>query len=304
MKTLFLILLFLLGCKKDSDSGVRVAITVDDIPASGIETEGVSREQILSGVLEAFRKNSVPRAFGFMNGLVLENQAARYEIMKKWKAEGHLIGNHTYSHFDYGKTSFDDFRKDLERNETFLLDFSTDISEVKTFRFPFLQEGETQEKRYAIREYFQKRGYRNAQVTIDFHDWAFLEPYARCKKAKDSGGVWKIRELYLEHAKKSFEFSISASKVIWGNRDIPHILLIHLNGPTSEWIGDVLEGFRKQGVTFIDPIEAIKDKLYDEDTSFWGTVGKSFIHQALESRKIPGQIQEEVPWDALNKLCN
>ena len=39
---------------------------------------------------------------------------------------------------------------------------------------PFLHEGETLEKREAVRRYLAEHRYAIAEVTIDAHDWACL----------------------------------------------------------------------------------------------------------------------------------
>ncbi len=48
------------------------------------------------------------------------------------------------------------------------------------FRYPYLREGETLEKRHAVATLLKDRGYRVAQVTLNFDDYAYNDPYTRC----------------------------------------------------------------------------------------------------------------------------
>jgi len=51
----------------------------------------------------------------------------------------------------------------------------------KFFRFPFLHEGDSYEKRNAVRQYLHERKYQLAPVTIDSNDWAWTaRPSATC----------------------------------------------------------------------------------------------------------------------------
>jgi hypothetical protein len=47
-------------------------------------------------------------------------------------------------------------------------------------RYPYLNEGDTFEKHREVHTWFKTNHYRVAEVTMDFEDWAWNEPYARC----------------------------------------------------------------------------------------------------------------------------
>ena len=73
------------------------------------------------------------------------------------------------------------------------------------FRFPFLREGETLGKRRAIRRYLRANGYRIAQVTIDFEDWSWNEPYAYCLDKGDARSISWLKTTYLRNAVDQLE---------------------------------------------------------------------------------------------------
>lgn len=62
-------------------------------------------------ILDALKKHNVPAVF-FVVGTYIENNP---ELVKRMVSEGHLVGNHTYSHPDMSKiASFDAFEKELK----------------------------------------------------------------------------------------------------------------------------------------------------------------------------------------------
>jgi len=57
------------------------------------------------------------------------------------------------------------------------------------FRFPCLHEGDTPEKRLAVTRFLADQGYRVAEVTMSFDDWAYNDPYARCLAKNDLAAI-------------------------------------------------------------------------------------------------------------------
>lgn len=66
-------------------------------------------------ILDALKKHNVKATF-FLVGNYFETQP---ELVKRMVAEGHTVGNHTYSHPDMSKISNEEsFRAELQKNET------------------------------------------------------------------------------------------------------------------------------------------------------------------------------------------
>lgn len=281
----------------------RLALTFDDLPSSGVENPTMSRKEISDRIIRTLKDHKITKTYGFINGITLEHQVERYQILNDWKNAGQLFGNHTYSHFDYAAKSFEEFRKDIERNEPFLIDFAKTIEELKVLRLPYLQEGENNDKRYALRAYLKKREYVISQVTVDFHDWAFSEPFVRCSVKKDASSLKALKELFLSQAMKHLAFARRATKVIWGNRDVPQILLLHYNSVTATWLDELLTKIRETHWKIIPADVASRDPLFKEDTTFVGPSGKSFLLQAVETRKIKSVEPIEDVNDQLDRFC-
>ncbi len=72
---------------------------------------------------------------------------------------------------------------------------------------------------------------------------------------------------------------------------------------TGAYLQDLLREYKLMGVKFIPAREAIRDSFYDEDTTFVGKSGKTFILQAQETRKIKFRPVPAIPESVLSSLC-
>ena len=291
-----------LGTKALADN---IAITFDDLPSAGDEVFNMSKKQISDLIIANLKKEKFRDVYGFMNGKLAVNMAERLNILKDWKTAGFSLGNHTYSHLSYSKHTPEEFINDIEKNESVLIDFASDIKELKLLRLPYLEEGNTKEKRYALRSYLSKRGYRIAQVTIDFKDWSWQPPLSRCLKLGKSEKIQELKEHYLRSAINNYRSMKKISMIIWGMKEIKHILLLHFNAPSALWLPDLIQAFKKEGAKFIGAKAAIQDPFFDEDTTYVSEVGQNYIMQAMDSRKIkvePNLVpQDEQLW--LSQQC-
>ena len=64
--------------------------------------------------------------------------------------------------------SIDDFKVELLKTDSIIRSYDNFIP---LFRFPYLKEGNTEEKIFGIRNVLKKHGYKNGYVTIDASDW-------------------------------------------------------------------------------------------------------------------------------------
>lgn len=96
--------------KEEDMDGRKIAITFDDGP------HPYYTEQLLDGLQERGAK-----ATFFLMG----KQAEAYpELVLRMQAEGHLIGNHTYSHMQLGKNNREKFKAELVKTNELLLEIT------------------------------------------------------------------------------------------------------------------------------------------------------------------------------------
>lgn len=234
------------------------AVTLDDGPHLN-QTPLMSPQERNRAMLDALAKHKVQAALF----ITVQNGAARPEglaLARAWGEAGHYVGNHTMTHLDLNKADVT-----LEKYQQEILACDKVIRELpgyrKWFRFTYLREGNTPEKRDGMRTFLKEQGYRNAYVTLDTSDWRFdgklREVLARDPKADIS----PIKRLYLDHLWQRAEAYRALALKLQG-RDIPQMLLLHHNLANALWLDDVLAMFREKGWRAVSPEVAYTDPIY------------------------------------------
>lgn len=277
MKT-FLILAL---CGFGALASIKVAITVDDLPTHAALPPRVTRVDVAKKMLSVLKKHKVNEAYAFINVGKVEQQGEPYEVLKLWQEAGYSFGNHSYLHEDLHTTEAAKFIESIQKNEPMLKKLSLK-NNWRYFRYPFLREGDTLQKRNAIREYLKKQGYTIAQVTIDFEDWSWNNPYARCMSKKDLKSVAWLEKTYLHNATDMLERAEKLSNALF-KRSIAHILLLHIGAFDAEMLDSLLTLYEARGVEFISLEEAAKDVVYKFDPGVTGKWGSEFTYQVLKA---------------------
>src|SRR3979490_1857369 len=149
----------------------QLAMTMDD-PRLKLESN-LRWPEANSPTLKALENHNVRAAFFVCGMRVDESDGSK--LLSAWDHAGHLICNHSYSHKFYGEqTSYADFAVDFLKNEKVIAPYH---NRTALFRFPFLKEGDTAEKRDRFRMLLKERGYHVGHVTIDASDWYVSQRY-------------------------------------------------------------------------------------------------------------------------------
>ncbi len=288
------------------ESEIEMAITVDDLPATGSDHPELNHFQAAVKMIETFKKHGVQEVYGFVNGINMKPTAERSKILTMWKAAGFKLANHTYSHFSLSKSLAEDFIENIERNEVVLVDYASNIEELKIFRYPFLEEGTSKEKRNLVRNYLLNRKYKIAQVTLDFEDWGWEPAYNRCSKAKNQKALDEIKKTFLLSAKENLKNSLEEVKKLYGpKRKVKHILLLHLTNTTADYLDELLDFYKKENVRIISLEEAMTDPIYKDDPGVASSSGATFLEQVKNSKGYSwaSSRQHARPEQMLEKVC-
>lgn len=252
MKRLLLVLLLGLPALAPAQ---EIAITVDDLPVHSALPPGETRLSVAERMIAALKDAKIPEPYGFVNaGPIAENPALQ-AVLTVWRAAGFPLGNHTWSHANLDKLSAADFEVEITRNEAAL----RDSPDWHWFRYPFLIEGSDPAKRAEIRRFLKDRGYRIAAVTMNFSDYRWNEPYARCMAAHDEAGVAELERLYLGAARQAADDARRLSP------NIAYVLLMHVGAFDARVMPKLLAQYRQQGFRFITLPEA--ERHYDDSVT-------------------------------------
>jgi peptidoglycan-N-acetylglucosamine deacetylase len=281
----------------------EVAITVDDLPVHGDLPAGMTRAEIAKKMIEAFKAKGVPGVYGFVNAknIGANGDTEQDSVLKIWAGSGFPLGNHTFSHIDLNSASVQAFEDEIVANES-VLQGLMGSRDWHWFRYPFLHEGDTLEKRHATRKYLADHGYKIAQVTLDFADYAWNNPYARCVAKQDTQSIEWLKTSYLQTAKDDIALDRKLSVMLFG-RDIKYVLLMHIGALDSILLPDLLDLFKKEGFDFVSLEEAEKDPAYQSDPDAALLHGGTLLEQLTEAKHLKYPPHPDRPMDKLDAVC-
>jgi len=279
----------------------KVAITMDDLPVNGMLPPGVTRAETTKNVLAILKKRHVPPVYGFVNAKKLEGNADAAEALKLWAA-AEPVGNHTYAHMDLEQNTAEAFEREIEENEPAL-----ELLEAKDnwhwLRYPYLREGDTVEKRRAVRAYLKGRGYRIAQVSLDWEDYLWNTAYARCAERNDKKAIEWLRSSYLSTASEFLDLGREQAKLIYGH-DINHVLLMHLGAFSSAILPEALDLLKKKGFKLVTLEEAESDAAYEGDPDVELHDAGTFLDQWMQVKQIKYPEHAEKPYKEIEAVCH
>jgi peptidoglycan/xylan/chitin deacetylase (PgdA/CDA1 family) len=211
---------FSMAAQQPNAEHPSIAITFDDLPVHGPLPSGETRLQIAHSILSTLRTNQMPPVYGFVNARRLKPadpvhmstdlhsiSAADpdYAFLTAWRADGQPLGNHTANHLSLDDVTASAFTQNILDDEPTLADLMQ-ANDWHWFRFPYLQEGNTESKRREVRAWLVSHGYRTAEVTMDFEDYLWNKPYARCVANHDEKSIESLRSSFLANAGQSMNF--------------------------------------------------------------------------------------------------
>ena len=281
---------------------VKMALTFDDLPNHSALPPGVSRMDVTARLLAAFHDAKTGPVYGFINGVGEAREPDALGVLSLWRAAGHPLANHGWSHMNLNTNSLADWEADIVRNEP-LLEKHMAGQDWRWLRYPFLSEGETPEKRVAARKVLKAHGYRIASVTMSFGDYAWNEPYARCMAKGDAASVAVLEASFLKAAKDSLDQSRGLSAALYG-RDIPYVLLMHAGAFDARMMPRLLAMYRENGVTFVGLEEAERDRFYAADFKTQATDVPTTLENVMKAKGLPLP-PKAAPWGGadLDRMC-
>lgn len=309
-KKVFLALFFTLSNPLLCLAELEVAITVDDLPGRGAEMNSANWVAIVDKMAAVFKKHQIQGVYGFLNAKPLSEPVSRSVELKKalshWVSAGHFLGNHTFGHGDLDQMDASEYIKDIKMNEPTLLDLMSGKN-FKYFRYPFLAEGDSQNKRDEVRKFLFLSGYSLAPVTMDFFDYEWADPYSRCTQKDNQKALKWLRESYVEQAVLGMEIAHLLSQMLFG-RDIKYVLLIHIGSIQAEVLDALLTAYGSKGVKFIGLPDALSDPAYQVDPKVARKRSYTFLNQIRLSRGLPNpkrvsELYDMLPEGKLESIC-
>ena len=257
-----------------ASAATEMAVTIDDLPTHGALPKGTQRTAIAEQIISILKRHAVPEVYGFVNGGQIRENPDHMDILRMWVEAGLRVGNHTFAHPNLNRVSAADYIGDIERNEAMLVEVVGPLW-GRVFRYPYLHEGDTLQKRRAVRRWLAAQGYQIAQVTVYFDDWAWNDTYARCVGRPDPGAIQWLKQS----------------------------LLLHIGAFDAVMLDELLTAYRQAGVTMIGLTDAMADPAYKVDPDIVWDGELIFLLQVARARKLPIPPAPALPLRKLSALC-
>ncbi|HWT52315.1 MAG TPA: polysaccharide deacetylase family protein [Caulobacter sp.] len=290
--------LALAGSAQAKDKPV-IAMTWDDLPSHAALPPGVTRVQVAADLLKAFADAKAP-AFGFINGVKTVQEPDSTPVLKTWRDAGQPLGNHTWSHPNLARLTPEQFAAEIAENEPLLADLMAG-QDWRWLRYPFLSEGDTPEKRLAVRGWLAANHYKIASVTMSFGDYAFNAPYARCVAKGDQAAIADLEKRYLEGAAAVADRSRAMSQALYG-KDIPYVLLMHAGAFDARMGPRLLKLYQDKGFGFTSLEKAESHPFYRTDVDPSLPPEPTTLENALRAKGLPVP-PDPVDFAALDAMC-
>lgn len=294
------ILLLVALCSGCCLQAQKLAITFDDLPAHGDLPPGGTRQQLTDSILATLKREHLPKVYGFINALSVDDEPETIGVLQAWHDAHQPLGNHTWSHPDLNTLTADQFLADVDKNEAMLKRFDH-RGDSRWFRYPYLHEGDTLEKHRAVRAGLKARGYRIAEVSMDFEDYLWNDPYARCMAKGDTAAVQYLHDSYLETAAQYIDIDRQLSQKLF-HKDIPYVLLMHLGAFDAKMLPELIALYRSKGFKFITMPKALGNKAYDTDPEVGDEGGGSYTELLLTIQNVDS-LEKEKPYARLEAIC-
>jgi peptidoglycan-N-acetylglucosamine deacetylase len=265
-------------------SQVEVAVTVDDLPTHGPSFAGIDRGAITERFIAAFRAHGLPPVHGFVNGKKVDDDPASEAILRRWIESGNVLGNHSWSHPSLNNTDLAHYIADIDKGEAILQKVAP-AAAFKVFRYPFLYEGDTIEKREGVRRHLADKGYAIAEVTIDADDWAYNPPFGRCTERGDTASLAELRRSFVEgHVEELRRMRELTRSLV--QREVRHVLLLHIGAADADAIEALLTAYEREGVRWIDLRTALADPFYSIDPGRPYRYGAALPYLIAKAREV------------------
>ncbi len=278
-----------------------VALTFDDLPAAGSLPQGENRSRIAIALTSELTAAHLKGTYGFVNAVKLENDPDAQQALRILADAGMNLGSHTWSHLSLTDNTAEAFEHEISLNEPTLAQYARS-RDWHWFRYPFLWEGDTLEKRHTVRAYLKDHGYHVAQVSLDFEDYAWNDTFGRCSAQGDSAAIAWLEQSYLATAQEYIELGRKESVIVFGH-EIPHVMLLHATAFTTRMLPRLIQQLKNEGFRFESLAKVEEDPAYAQDPDAALKYGGTLPDQFMDSRHLPYPKVAAKPFDKLKSLC-
>ena len=117
---------------------------------------------------------------------------------------------------------------------------------------------------------------------MDFQDYNWNEPYARCAAKHDDAAIESLHDSYLDAADESIRVYRQIAQTLY-HRDVPYVLLMHVGAFDAHMLPELIRLFRSRGFSFVTLQQAMADPIYSFDPKVTSPGGNTFNEMVAQS---------------------
>jgi hypothetical protein len=136
---------------------------------------------------------------------------------------------------------------------------------------------------------------------MDFEDYLWNEPYARCMTQHNQKAVASLEKSYLSVASEFIDVFRGLSKQLYGH-DIPYVLLLHAGAFDAKMLPQLIALFRSRGFQFVTLQQAEQDPAYRFDPNI-GYPGGGTLQELVAKVKGVNFPDNTKPYKQLDRMC-
>lgn len=286
---------------KTLDAHPVVALTFDDLPVGGSLPPGMNRTKVATALAAELKAARMEGTYAFVIGSKIAGDPDAEGAMRVWLDAGMNIGSHTWAHPSLSEVTAAEYIDGLEKNEAPLEQYGQ-LRDWRWLRYPYLTEGDTLEKRRAVRAWLAAHHYRVAEVTLDFEDWAWNDAYGRCMAKNDAASLQWLHDSYLDNAREFVRLGREEEAIAFGH-EIPNVLLLHATAFTTKMLPELMAQLKSEGFRFASLAEVESDPAYGIDPDFASPDGGTLPDLFMDAHHLPYPKFTPQPHDRLDALC-
>lgn len=273
-----------------------VAITIDDVPNVHLySSDGNS-----SRLLKKLDSLNLPVAI-FINEANLKQNTAfetNKKLLQTWISRPNVtVGNHSYSHPNYGEVGFDAFKDEVLKGE----ELSRKMAEaagkkLEYFRFPFNGMGKDSSAQAQMQQFLTEHHYISTPYTVESEDWLFSQLYEKALAEGKAAEAKTIGDRYVDLSLKLFDhFEHVAVKVT--GAPVRQIYLCHDNRLNTDYLPVLIQKLKEKDYRMISLAEAMTDAAYRLPLHYHGNWGFSWVYRWVKDADVRRSLMRSEPAD-------
>ncbi|PSL25221.1 polysaccharide deacetylase family protein [Dyadobacter jiangsuensis] len=274
-----------------------VSITIDDVP----NVQLYAADGNSSRLLTKLDSLNLPVAIFINEGHLKQNPAFEQnkKLLQSWIVKPYMtVGNHSYSHPNYGEIGFAAFSEDVLKGEELTRKMAEKAGkELEYFRFPFNGMGKDSVEQVKMQAFLREHHYVSTPYTVESEDWLSSQLYEKALQEGNREEARQIGSRYVEHSLRLFDHFEKVVPAEFG-KPVKQIYLCHDNRLNTDYLPVLIQKLREKDYRFISLANALSDPAYSRPVYYHGNFGFSWVYRWIKDADKRRALMRSEPVDA------